>query len=54
MTAYRIGLREAHNTARYCLRLAREQAAHARHWMAEASRHFERARWYAQWIRRGF
>lgn len=54
MRAYQIGLMEAHNTARDCLRMAREQSRYAGFWMSEARRHFDRARWYLGWIRRGF
>lgn len=52
--AYHTGLRMAHDIARNSIKLSREYPMDRDYWLREARRHFERARWYAKWIRRGF
>jgi hypothetical protein len=46
-------LHDAHNTGRNAIRLASVYERDRDYYLREASRHFERARWYIQWIRRG-
>jgi hypothetical protein len=45
-------LNDAHNTGRNAIRLSAQYPKDRDYWLREASRHFARARWYIEWIRR--
>ena len=53
INAFIEALHDAHNTGRNSIRMSRQYERDRDYYLREASRHFARARWYIQWIRRG-